>query len=78
MLANTDKQKAKGLAKHAEHPDEACKTGSPSWKGEFMDLCRVLTTSPMLFPCCPFQEMQIQTEGDGKGNFPSCLVGFVP
>lgn len=34
LLANTDKQKAKGRAKHAERLCEACKAGGPSWRGE--------------------------------------------
>lgn len=34
MLADTDKQKAKGLAKYVGHPYEVCKTRSPSWRGE--------------------------------------------
>lgn len=42
-----------------------------------LDLCRVPTTLPVLFPCCLFQEMQLPTEGEGKGSFPSFLVGLV-
>lgn len=43
-----------------------------------VDLCIALTTSPVLFRCCPSHEMQLPNEGNGKENFPSFIIGFLP